>query len=89
MKAQYAVIRINLLSLEESINQPQLTSLSADGWSVVSSIPVEDEGTPYLILRLREPVVERKTYDSGFKLHAVMMALIIIELAYIIFIEIG
>lgn len=73
---EVAVIKVDLLDIENSCNQPQLRALFQQGWEVVSSLPVEDEGKPVLILMLRE---KPKAYRS--KLVQVMpykLALILI-----------
>lgn len=51
---EIAVIKVDLLDIENSCNQPQLRALFQQGWEVVSSLPVEDEGRPTLILMLRK-----------------------------------
>ena len=52
---QCAIIKVNLLDLESSINQPQLKTLMNNRWEVISSFAIEDKNIPYLILILKPP----------------------------------
>lgn len=52
---QCAIIRVNLLDLESSINQPQFKTLMNNNWEVISSFAIEDKNIPYLILILKPP----------------------------------
>ena len=50
-----ALIRVDALNLETSINQPQFKALLSKGWQVAGMIPVDDEGKPVLIFILHPP----------------------------------
>ena len=52
---QCAIIKVNLLDIEASINQPQLKTLMNNNWEVISSFAIEDKGVPFLMLILRPP----------------------------------
>ena len=54
-KTKFTSIKINLLKIEESLNQPQLLSLIKEGWSIFSHFPVDDQGTPTLMIFLKSP----------------------------------
>jgi len=53
---QCALIRVSLLDLEASLNQPQLKKLIGEGWQVMSSFAVEENNKPYLIIILKPPM---------------------------------
>lgn len=50
-----ALIKIDALNLEASINQPQFKALLDQGWRVAGMLPVDDGGSPFLIFILRPP----------------------------------
>tara|TARA_R110000824_G_scaffold136888_10_gene300841 strand:- start:1455 stop:1745 length:291 start_codon:yes stop_codon:yes gene_type:complete len=50
------VIKINLDNADQSVSQPVLKKMLGDRWRVISSVPVDDNGTPTLILILAPPM---------------------------------
>jgi len=83
--ATNAIISIDLLNLEQSINQPQLLSLLEKKWMIISSVPVSDNDTPYLLL-IMSPPPEEENSDYLFypRIILVFLFVLISELAYMI-----
>lgn len=50
------IIKINMTNLEQSANQIALKKLLSEKWRVISCIPVEDEGTPTIVMILSPPI---------------------------------
>mgnify|MGYP003649313281 CR=1 FL=1 len=83
--ANNAIIRIDLLNLEQSINQPQLLSLLEDKWEIISSVPVSDNDNPYLLLIMAPPTKEEgSNYSLYERVVPVFIFVLILELAYVI-----
>ena len=50
------IIKINMTNLEQSANQIALKKLLSEKWRVISCIPVDDEGTPTIVMILSPPI---------------------------------
>tara|TARA_B100000085_G_C18155396_1_gene355190 strand:+ start:151 stop:423 length:273 start_codon:yes stop_codon:yes gene_type:complete len=50
------VIKINMTNIEQSANQIALRKLLNEKWRVVSCIPVDDNGTPTIVMILAPPI---------------------------------
>ena len=50
------IIKINMTNLEQSANQIALKKLLSAKWRVISCIPVDDEGTPTIVMILSPPI---------------------------------
>lgn len=63
-----ALIRVDAMNLNSSINQPQFKALLSKGWKVVGMVPIDDDGNPFLVFILSPPRKESRdiTYLLGF-----------------------
>ena len=54
MSNEKTIIRktINLLQTNETVDDPSLSLLLANGWKVFCSVPIEQEGKPTLVIYL-------------------------------------
>lgn len=50
------VIKINMSNLEQSASQVALKKLLSENWRVIACIPVDDNGTPTIIMILAPPI---------------------------------
>ena len=83
---QIATIRLNLLDLEKSANRPQFKSLICEGWTVIASLPVQEEDIPTLILLLAPPKEEiRVKVEKEIKIKLIIMIIIQIIIAIMIY----
>jgi len=82
---QIATIRLDLLDLNKSANEPQFKSLISDGWTVISSLAVQEEERPTLILLLAPPKEEiRVKVEKEIKIKLIIMIIIQILIAIIL-----
>lgn len=81
-----AIIKVDLLNIESSANQPQFKSLLSAGWEVVSSIPIEDGGRPYILIILRSPDVP--SIDQKLGLQAYLYLFFLALISILLFLEI-
>ena len=80
-----AIIKVDLLNIESSANQPQLKSLLSQGWEVVSSLPIEDGGRPYLLIILRSPDIHQ--IDRKISLQAYLYLFFLALISILLFLE--
>ena len=78
-----ALIRVDALNLEASINQPQFKSLLSQGWKVAGMIPVDDDGKPFLIFILQPPRPQHIPKALNFILYLVCFQSIVLFLILI------
>ena len=52
-KLKSTIIKINLTNYELGLQNPSLVSLLNDGWIIRSTVPVDDEGIPTLLVMLQ------------------------------------
>ena len=50
------IIKINMSNIEQSASQIALKKLLAEKWRVISTTPVDDNGTPTIVMILAPPI---------------------------------
>lgn len=82
MSKVYITKMLPLLSLEESLNAPEVESLVKNGWFIVQMLPVVDEGKACVILILRKK--EPKTVKDTLNWLEVIQCIVLIFIAIVI-----
>ena len=76
------VIKINLDNIEQSASQPQLKKLLSENWRIVASLPVDDGGSPTLILIMAPPLENIKVH---FPMLPILTDVLVLILLFSIF----
>jgi hypothetical protein len=77
------IIKINMSNLEQSASQVALKKLLAEQWRVISCIPVDDNGTPTIVMILAPPI---ETLRVEFPMYPMLVDMINIILLGSIFV---
>ena len=72
------IIKINLMNLEQSANQAALKRLLADKWRVISCTPVDDSGTPTVVMILAPPLEVLKLEFPVYPLMVDILSIILL-----------
>jgi len=79
------IIKINMSNLEQSASQVALKKLLSDKWRVISCIPVDDNGSPTIVMILAPPI---ETLRVEFPMYPLVVDMISIVLLASIFLTI-
>ena len=72
------IIKINLDNVEQSASQPVLKKMLAERWRVIATVPVEDAGSPTLMVILAPPMEPIKIDFPVFPYIADIIVIIIL-----------
>jgi hypothetical protein len=69
MSNEKTIIRktINLLQTNETVDDPSLSLLLANGWKVFCSVPIEQEGKPTLVIYLNKKIENNENNEVVVK----------------------
>lgn len=72
------IIKINLDNVEQSASQPQLKKLLGENWRIVATVPVDDGGSPTLIVIMAPPLDSIKVHFPIFPIFTDMIVMILL-----------